>query len=85
MANKRIFIIIAVAVILAAIAAYFYFRRTPVAPVVNVPAAEPVKNAPAAESLGETILNQAKNPVQGKLPDLSPAPNPLQGIYKNPF
>ncbi len=44
--------------------------------------------APEEQSagLGSDIYGQANNPLGGKLPDtVAPVPNPIEGMYKNPF
>lgn len=39
------------------------------------------------QSLGAKLFDQAKNPIQDKLPDLNPVENsnPIRGLYTNPF
>lgn len=77
---KIILIVVALAVI-AALAWWFVFRKAP-APEVAVPG---TANQPM-EDLGSALYNSASNPVSGKLPDtVAPVPNPVGGLYKNPF
>ncbi len=72
-------IVIAIAVILA-VAGFFYWKNYYTPPEEEE--AAPVEEA----SLGGEIYTQVTNPVEGELPEsTAPAPNPLKGIYKNPF
>ena len=75
-------LIIAVAVIALAAIVWLVFIKKPVAPQVAVPG---TANQPT-QDLGTTLYNNASNPLAGKLPDtVAPVPNPIQGMYKNPF
>lgn len=68
-----------VAVILA-VAGFFYWK--------NYYKPPPPKETGTAEetSLGGEIYTQVTNPVSDKLPaTTAPVPNPLEGVYKNPF
>ena len=58
--------------------------------VLRSPAAPPVVETPTAEitspDLGSELFERSSNPVSGQLPDtVAPIPNPLEGIYENPF
>lgn len=36
--------------------------------------------------LGSELYEKSRNPIEGSLPEtLAPVPNPLEGVYKNPF
>lgn len=63
--------------------------------LVSRPAPEPipfgskaplVQALPRPESLGAQIYAQAKNPIENKVPEApSPAVNPIEDVYVNPF
>ncbi len=58
------------------------------APAASTPGASAAPTAaPAAnsESLGNQLYEKSKNPIGDKLPETNPVPNPLDGVYKNPF
>lgn len=84
MESKTKILIIAALLIVAVGFTVWYIRRggTPVAPTtVGVPTPE----LPPSD-LGTELYEKATNPVADKLPEtVSPVPNPLQGVYKNPF
>ena len=88
MGHKKPIILIVVAVaILAVIAAMAWYsgdrRETPVPSSSSQP---PAGSAIASPDLGSTIYEDAKNPIGDKLPEsAAPVPNPIEGIYKNPF
>lgn len=87
--EKTFAIIVALVVVAVLLYGAFFVRKVPMAnaPEVKQGAKQEVGTAkPAAgSSLGATILDQAKNPIQNKVPEASPKVNPIQGIYKNPF
>lgn len=91
MIGRRIKFIVFIAVlILLAIAVWYYRRPAGKQPTIftgtPAPTSPPVAAPAAKPSLGSQLYEQSKNPVQGKLPNtVSPVPNPIQGIYKNPF
>jgi hypothetical protein len=85
-------IAIVVVLAVAAVAVWYVFLEGGVpAPQPAAAPASPasVPEAPAAaaatSSLGASILEKAQNPVQGKVPELSPTANPVKDVYKNPF
>ena len=81
---ELILIVVAVAVVVALFGYWYFVMRIGEAPP---PAAEP-SVAPLAEpsSLGETIYEQAQNPIQNEIPAAdNPTVNPIEGVYKNPF
>lgn len=42
--------------------------------------------APRGNDLGTTLYEQSQNPIKEKLPrTTATAPNPIEGLYKNPF
>jgi len=78
--TKVILIVVALAVLLGA-AWWLTLRVTPTAPV----AAPGTANQPT-QDLGSALYNSASNPVSGKLPEtVAPVPNPIKGLYTNPF
>ena len=67
-------------------AVYWYWQsqkiETPLPPVVEPPAAAAIENP----DLGSGLLEKAQNPIKDQLPEtVAPVPNPLEGLYKNPF
>lgn len=77
--EKKALVAIVVAVILA-VAGFFYWK--------NYYKPPPPKGTETAgeSSLGGEIYTRVTNPVSGQLPaTTAPAPNPLKGVYKNPF
>ena len=41
---------------------------------------------PTAKDLGTQLYQKSTNPLENKLPaTVAPVPNPIQGVYKNPF
>ena len=85
--EQKIFITSLILVFLAVFAAWYLFYRNksvPTAPAATVPPT--AASAKASASLGTQIYEQAKNPIQNKVPSTqNPAVNPIQGAYKNPF
>ncbi len=80
--TKVILIVVVLAVLLAA--AWWLSSNKAVAPATPV-AAPGTANQPT-QDLGTTLYNSASNPVSGKLPDTAgTVPNPIQGMYTNPF
>lgn len=76
-------ILIIIAIIAIGALAWWFVIKKPAA--TAEPAVPGTANQPT-ESLGGTIYNQASNPIDGKLPDtVAPVPNPIAGMYKNPF
>ena len=62
---------------------YLVLREAGVAPSpTEPPAAATIENA----DLGSQIFEGAQNPISGELPEtVAPVPNPLEGVYQNPF
>ncbi len=58
---------------------------TPSAPVAQPEAPAAPAAAVTTSSLGASILEKAQNPIQDKVPELSPTANPVKDVYKNPF
>lgn len=60
----------------------FWYAITPEEKQIEPPASAPIENA----ALGGDIYEKSSNPIKNNLPDtVTPVPNPLQGIYQNPF
>jgi flagellar basal body-associated protein FliL len=80
-------LIIAAALVILAVGFiyYWFFARTPVPAPEAAPAVG--ETAPAAPAdLGSELYEKATNPVAGSLPEtVAPVPNPVEGIYRNPF
>jgi hypothetical protein len=93
--SKTHYTLAAIVVVAAAALAWWFVSSYAPAPAgeVGVPAptapqsVAPEAPAPAVatSSLGASILEKAQNPVQGKVPELSPTANPVKDVYKNPF
>lgn len=83
----RVSLIIAViAIILVFVLYYFFFvkRQAPTESTESIKEV-PVAGEPAPD-LGSRIYEKAANPVAGELPNtVVPVPNPIEGIYQNPF
>lgn len=85
--KKILIIIIAIILVAVGIAYRWYLRRAErrVVPAAPGVAASGTVNQPTPD-LGSTLYNKASNPVSGKLPStVAPVPNPVKGLYKNPF
>lgn len=84
--SRKLLILGAVLIVLVAVVWFFGSRANKaVAPESGVGGSAAAPAAPAAD-LGSTLYNQANNPVSGKMPgSVAPVPNPIQGMYKNPF
>jgi hypothetical protein len=81
MNNKKLILPIAVGLILVIFLIwYFGFYKKPAAPT-STGGAPPVNS----QSLGGELYGKAQNPIGDKLPETNPVPNPLEGVYKNPF
>ncbi|MCP6720220.1 MAG: hypothetical protein KJI72_02805 [Patescibacteria group bacterium] len=84
-AGSKTPLIIVIVVVILVIAAVIYWYL-----VLRGPATPPVVETPTAEitspDLGSELFERSSNPVSGQLPDtIAPVPNPLEGIYENPF
>lgn len=85
--SKLPFIITIIVVVLVAVTVYWYLMLreptvAPAAPVVELPAAESI----TSPDLGSELFEKSSNPLSGQLPEtVAPVPNPLEGIYENPF
>lgn len=80
--GRNVGLAVAAAVIIAAAGFLYYwnFLRTPETPPV------PAAAEPAPADLGSQIYKKAANPVAGELPEtVAPVPNPVEGVYQNPF
>lgn len=81
-AGRNVGLVVAAAVVIAAASFLYYwnFIRTPEIP----PAPAAAELAPT--DLGSQIYEKAANPVAEKLPGtVAPVPNPVEGVYQNPF
>ncbi len=84
--SGKIWIAILVAVVLIAIFIYWDLHRAQKAIAPTSETAVPGTANQPTQSLGGTLYNKASNPVSGALPPtVAPVPNPVQGLYKNPF
>lgn len=84
--SRKLLILGVVLIILVAIVWFFGSRpQKAVAPEGGVGGSAAAPAAPAKD-LGSTIYNQANNPVGGNIPQsAATVPNPIEGLYKNPF
>ncbi|MBI2888343.1 MAG: hypothetical protein HYY10_00275 [Candidatus Liptonbacteria bacterium] len=93
MSSQKTHYVIAALVILvaAAIAVWYVLSQdgsaptTPPAPVAQPEAPTVPSAAATTSSLGASLLEKAQNPIQDKVPELSPTANPVKDVYKNPF
>ena len=81
---------IVVVLVVAGVLYWYYTNKVNVSPpnvsVSQHAAPQPPVAAPQVADLGSTIYEQSQNPTQDKLPaTVSPVPNPIENIYKNPF
>ena len=89
--SKIPMIVGAVIVVTAVLAIVYSLMARPPRPAGTVVAPATEAQPPAGASiakpdLGSTLYENAKNPISKKLPEsAAPVPNPIQGIYKNPF
>lgn len=80
---RTIAVIAAVALALLSVAAYYYSRQSPTPPPPSIATPLP---PPPAQSLGAELYEKAANPVAEQLPEtLTPVPNPIEDLYRNPF
>lgn len=80
--NSLIFCVVIV-LIIAGAAYWHLFLRKAATPESEAPQG---LETPEQVDLGSTLYEQAQNPIENKLPStVSPVPNPVEGIYKNPF
>ena len=85
--NTKFFIAVGIAIAVLAIAVFSYLKLftapkiEPIAPVAKE------RSSPETEaSLGANIYTEANNPIKDKIPESqSPAVNPIEGVYQNPF
>lgn len=82
MHKEKLLILVAVLVVLAGFA-YWYFalRGAATAPGEEVG----LSDESETQSLGVQLLEKAQNPVKDTVPQLKSTVNPLEGLYKNPF
>ncbi len=65
---------------------YFWYRGKATEPAPASPNAPASASSSVSGGLGVEVYQKVSNPVGDKLPaPVSPAPNPIQGAYKNPF
>lgn len=80
--SRKLLIAGTVLIILAGIV--WYFGSKPA--TVTAPGASSGTANQPTETLGAALYQSASNPVSGKLPEtVAPVPNPIQGLYTNPF
>lgn len=80
--QKNIIFIIAVAVIVIAAVVYFVFLKPK---AVEVPADSAEETSQNEAGLGAELYERNANPIE-TLPDAGAStPNPIEGVYKNPF
>lgn len=78
--SKKMWVLIAVSVLILGGIAYAYFAWPKKEENVSAPVADDKTN------LGTEIYGQVENPINDKLPEtVTPVPNPLEGAYQNPF
>lgn len=87
--KKPIFIALAVVLAVAGLSLAWQMKRfyAPETPAY-VPPAQPqqVQTETPKDSLGSEIYENASNPINNTLPKtVAPTPNPIEGVYKNPF
>ena len=82
--QKKVFLGVGVAVVLAGILFWWWSVQN-----VKKPAPPTATTAPTegGNSLGEDLLEKAKNPLSGKVDTVNPVAgaNPIEGAYQNPF
>ncbi len=89
--RRRTLTLIAVVVLVVVAAIIIFFAVRPVsAPAPtdqNQATATGDQTTPAEtdQSLGAEIFKKSQNPLEDKVPALSPASNPIEGAYTNPF
>ena len=79
--------IIVTVVVVAAVVIYFFAQQEkPLPPSSREVVGPPAGEAITSPDLGGEVFDEASNPIQGELPKtVAPVPNPLEGLYKNPF
>ena len=89
MNNKKLTLPIAIGLILVVFLIWYLgFYKKPAAPTSTGGApVGPSGVAPPAnsQSLGNQLYEKSKNPIGENIPSTSPVPNPIEGVYKNPF
>ena len=87
--NKKLILPIAIGLVLVVFLIwYFVFYKKSAAPTTTggAPIVPREASTPAnSQSLGSELYEKSKNPIGDKLPETNPVPNPLEGVYKNPF
>lgn len=77
--KSNLWIILLIVVLAIILVGWYAWRSSQEAP----PAAE---TTPAEEGLGSEIYGEvSSNPVEGEIKTIQPAPNPVEGAYRNPF
>jgi len=89
MNNKKLILPIAIGLILVIFLIWYlgFYKKPTAAPSTGgAPAPQEGAASPASsQSLGGELYEKSKNPIGDKLPETNPVPNPLEGVYKNPF
>lgn len=82
MNNKKLILPIVIGLILIIFLIwYFGFYKKSAAPTSTGGASTPANS----QSLGSELYEKSKNPIGENIPSTNPVPNPLEGVYKNPF
>jgi len=83
--TQKTFLYIGIAIVLVGLAALLFFMSGGTQPS-GQPASSPIDAAPAKEQgLGAELYEQSSNPIEDKVPALTPTTNPIEGAYTNPF
>ncbi len=88
-----LFIVLAVVLLIVIAGVYWWYTHQKVALPASSQSMESSVSqkesapTPKIEGLGSEIFDKATNPLLDKLPggDLAPTPDPLKGVYNNPF
>ncbi len=88
--NKKSIELIAVIAIIAIAGVVFgwYAKKDNPSPAPQTPSQQTATTPVSVpqESLGSELYEKAANPIDNKIPaPVTPAPNPLENVYKNPF
>lgn len=87
--HKNLIIAAAVAIVFTGFLVLYVVKlKVPESSSLAPPPGSSVPQAPKEdESLGAKVYEQAKNPVQQKIPetDVGGSVNPIEGLYTNPF
>ena len=85
--TQKTFIYISIAFILIGIAALLFLTlKKPSAPVTSTTQDSTSTSSASTEaSLGGQMYAESQNPIGDKVPGISPAANPIENAYTNPF